>query len=148
MHTHNSGHAQSIPTNGHLQITLGHSWHALNSEHALKSSYHYHHCQGFVSLLLEEPFSAYCPAMSIFGNMTPVWTYSLFKVIPPMSFCMTPRVLVVLWAPYCHTFGPPVVFQPWDMLWPLVLVGVNLVDNVNDSCLQVDPTCTFSVTQC
>ena len=48
----------------------------------------------------------------IFGNMSPVWTYSLFKVIPPTSFWMTPRLLVVLWAPLCHTCSPPVVFQP------------------------------------
>ena len=43
----------------------------------------------FASLPLEEPLSAYCPVMSIFGNMAAVWTYSLFKVIPPMSFWMT-----------------------------------------------------------
>ena len=78
--------------------------------------------------------------MSIFGNMAPVWTYSLFKVIPPTSFWMTPRLLVVSWAPV----GPPVVFQPWDMPCPSVLVDANLVDNVNDTCLQVDPAGTFS----
>ena len=38
VHTHNSEHAKSIPTNGHLQINIGHSGHALNSEHALRSS--------------------------------------------------------------------------------------------------------------
>ena len=38
VHIHNSGHAQSIPTNGHLQITIGHSGHALNSKHACRSS--------------------------------------------------------------------------------------------------------------
>ena len=31
MHKHNSEHAQSIPTNGHQQINIGHSGHALNS---------------------------------------------------------------------------------------------------------------------
>ena len=44
----------------------------------------------FASFLLEEPLSAYCPAMSIFGNMAPVWTYSLSKVILPISFWTTP----------------------------------------------------------
>ena len=29
-----SGHSQSIPTNKHLHRTIGHTGHALNSEHA------------------------------------------------------------------------------------------------------------------
>ena len=102
----------------------------------------------FVSLLLEESLSTYCPAMSIFGNMAPVWTYSLFKVIPPTSFWMTPRPLVVMWVPLCHMFGPLVVFQSWDMPYPSVLVGANLVDDINDTCLGADPACTFSIVQC
>ena len=102
----------------------------------------------FASLLLKELLSAYCPVMLIFGNMAPVWTYSLFKIILPTSFWTTPRLLVVSWAPLCHMFGPPVVFHPWDMPCPLVLVGANLVDNINDTCLQVDPAYTFSVMQC
>ena len=32
-HVH-SGHAQSIPTNRHMHRTIGHTGHALNSEHA------------------------------------------------------------------------------------------------------------------
>ena len=62
---------------------------------------HHDHHQSFVSILLEEPLSAFCPAMSIFGNMAPVWTYSLIKVILPMSFWMTIRPLLVSWAPLC-----------------------------------------------
>ena len=54
----------------------------------------------FASLLLEEPLSAYCPAMSIFGNMAPVWTYSLFKVILPTSLWMT---LGCLWSHGNHS---------------------------------------------
>ena len=38
VHIHNDGHAQSNPTNGHLQINIGHSGHALNSEHVLRES--------------------------------------------------------------------------------------------------------------
>ena len=100
------------------------------------------------SLLLEEPLSAYCPATLTLGNIAPFWTYSLFEVIPPTSFWMTSRSLVVSRAPLCNTFGPPVVFQPWDMPCPSVLVGANFVDNINDICLQVDPACTLSVVQC
>ena len=101
-----------------------------------------------VSLLLEEPLSTYCPATLIFGNMAPVWTHSLFKIIPPMSFWTTPRPLVLSWTPLCYMFGPPVVFQPWDMPYPSVLFGVNLVDNISDTCLWADPARTFSVAQC
>ena len=36
VHIHNNGHAQSNPTIGHLQINIGHSGHALNSEHELR----------------------------------------------------------------------------------------------------------------
>ena len=86
--------------------------------------------------------------MFIFGNMAQVWTNGLIKAIPPTSFWMTPRLLVVLLAPICHVFGPPAVFQLWDMPCPSVLVGANLVDNVSDTCLQADPACTFSVMQC
>ena len=38
VHIHNNGHNQSIPTTGHLQINIGHSVHALNSEHVLRGS--------------------------------------------------------------------------------------------------------------
>ena len=37
-HIHNNVYAQSNPTNGHPQINIGHSGHALNSEHALRES--------------------------------------------------------------------------------------------------------------
>ena len=33
-----SGHAQSIPTNKHVHRTLGHIWHAQNSEHVHRTS--------------------------------------------------------------------------------------------------------------
>ena len=36
--TYISGHAQSIPTNRHVHRTLGHTGHALNSEHAHRTS--------------------------------------------------------------------------------------------------------------
>ena len=38
MHIHNKGHNQSIPTNGHQEVNIGHSRHALNSEHVLRGS--------------------------------------------------------------------------------------------------------------
>ena len=37
-HIHNNGQAQTIPTNIHLQVAIGHSGHALNSEHVLRES--------------------------------------------------------------------------------------------------------------
>ena len=38
VHIHNNGHAQSNPANGHLQINIGHSAYALNSQHVLRDS--------------------------------------------------------------------------------------------------------------
>ena len=38
VHIHNNGHNQSIQTNGHLLVNIGHSGHALNSEHMLRGS--------------------------------------------------------------------------------------------------------------
>ena len=38
VHIQNNGHNQSIPTNGHPQVNIGHSGHALNSEHAFRGS--------------------------------------------------------------------------------------------------------------
>ena len=38
VHTYNNGHNQTIPTNGHPQINIGHSGYALNSEHVLRGS--------------------------------------------------------------------------------------------------------------
>ena len=38
VHIHNNGHNKPIPTNGHLQINIGHSGHDLNSEHVLRGS--------------------------------------------------------------------------------------------------------------
>ena len=40
VHIHNNRHNQSIPTNGYLQVNIGHSGHALNSEHAYRGSLH------------------------------------------------------------------------------------------------------------
>ena len=37
-HAYNNGHNQTIPTNGHPEINIGYSGHALNSEHALRGS--------------------------------------------------------------------------------------------------------------
>ena len=107
-----------------------------------------HHHQGFCFTPVGGTPLCLLSSNIIFGNIAPVWTYSLFKIILPMSFWMTPRLLVVSWAPLCHMFCPPVVFQPWGMPCPLVLVGANLVDNISDTCLWADPACTFSVMQC
>ena len=38
MHIHNNGQAQTNPPNRHPQISIGHSEHALNSEHTLRES--------------------------------------------------------------------------------------------------------------
>ena len=60
---------------------------AVSSDLPIQSNYYFFIIiRVIVSLLLEEPLSAYCPAMLIFGSMVPVWTYSLFKVILPTSF--------------------------------------------------------------
>ena len=37
-HIQNNGHVQTNPSNGHLQINIGHSGHALNSDHVLRQS--------------------------------------------------------------------------------------------------------------
>ena len=37
-HIHNNGHNQSILDNGHLQVNIGHSGHALNSDYVLRGS--------------------------------------------------------------------------------------------------------------
>ena len=123
----------------HYNNTLCHTYQFIMKEN--------HHHQAFVSLLSEEPLSALCSATLIFGNMALVWTYSLIEIILPTSFWMTPRLLMVLLAPLCHVFGPPVVFQSWDMPCPSVLVYMNLVDNVSDAYLWVDPAHTFSIMQ-
>ena len=38
LHIHNKDQAQTNLTNGHPQIIIGHSEHALNSEHSLRES--------------------------------------------------------------------------------------------------------------
>ena len=38
VHMYNSGHVQLILTSRHLQISIGHSGHAVNSEHVLRTS--------------------------------------------------------------------------------------------------------------
>ena len=38
-HIHNNGQAETNLTNRHSQIIIGHSEHALNSEHVLRESY-------------------------------------------------------------------------------------------------------------